>query len=81
MWAHLLILLKLTTNQTINLTKHFWDFVWSAKAPWFWDGSAWNLPHTSINMVRVHVIFCQVTFGPVWILVKSQTDRHTESDA
>ena len=25
--------------------------------------------------------FCQVTFGPVWILVKSQTGRHTESDA
>ncbi len=33
----------LAANQTINLTKHFWGFVWPSKAPWFWDRSASKL--------------------------------------
>ena len=30
-------------EQTINLTKHFWGFVWSTSLPWFWQGLQWKL--------------------------------------
>ncbi len=56
----------ITHNQTINLTKHFSDFVRPIKAPWFWDRSAWNLH----QMIGNH---CQNALKQWWPIKASNT--------
>ncbi len=52
--------------QTINLTKHFWDFVWPLLAPWVWVRYTWNLH----QMIGNH---CQNALKQWWCIQVSDT--------